>query len=130
MKKILSFSLALIALSFIAYASETPFVPSEDSYKILALQNKFVQQYSVSKDGYCKGIRLAGKVKVVKSFPDLKVQVVNHFPELRVEKVTSFPDKIGQWQFVDHFPDFTIQFVDHFPDLTIQYVSSFPGVNK
>ena len=130
MKKTLAFSFALLSLSLTVYANEPVFAPLEDSCKVLAPQNKFVQQYSVSKDGYCKGIRLAGKVKVVKSFPDLKVQVVNHFPDLRVERVKSFPEKIGQWQFVDNFPDFTIQFVDHFPDLTIQYVSSFPGVNK
>ena len=47
---------------------------------------------------------------------------------VKVQKVSSFPDKIGQWQFVDSFPDFTIQFVDSFPDIKIQYVDSFPGV--
>ena len=72
---------------------------------------------AVTKDGYYNGIRLCGKVKVVNSFPDIKVK-----------KVSSFPDKIGEWQFVDSFPDFTIQFVDSFPDIKIQYVNSFPGV--
>ena len=72
---------------------------------------------AVTKDGYYNGIKLCGKVQVVKSFPDLKVK-----------RVTSFPDKIGEWQFVDAFPDFTIQFVDAFPDIKIQYVNSFPGV--
>ena len=83
---------------------------------------------AVTKDGYYKGIKLCGKVKVVKSFADIKVQVVKSFPDLKVQKVSSFPDKIGQWQFVDAFPDFTIQFVDSFPDIKIQYVDSFPGV--
>ena len=63
---------------------------------------------AVTKDGYYNGIKLCGKVKV--------------------KRVTSFPDKIGEWQFVDAFPDFTIQFVDAFPDIKIQYVNSFPGV--
>ena len=83
---------------------------------------------TVTKDGYYNGIKLCGKVKVVKSFADIKVQVVKSFPDLKVQKVSSFPDKIGQWQFVDSFPDFTIQFVDSFPDIKIQYVDSFPGV--
>lgn len=75
-----------------------------------------------------RGLKLCGKVKVVKSFADIKVQVVKSFPDLKVQKVSSFPDKIGQWQFVDAFPDFTIRFVDSFPDIKIQYVDSFPGV--
>ena len=83
---------------------------------------------AVTNDGYYKGIKLCGKVKVVKNFADIKVQVVKSFPDLKVQKVSSFPDKIGQWQFVDSFPDFTIQYVDSFPDIKIQYVDSFPGV--
>ena len=83
---------------------------------------------AVTKDGYYNGIKLCGKVKVVKSFADIKVQVVKSFPDLKVKKVSSFPDKIGEWQFVDYFPDFTIQFVDAFPNIKIQYVNSFPGV--
>ena len=60
----------------------------------------------INSDGYYKGIRLAGKVKVVEAFPD----------------------NIGQWQFVEAFPDFTIQFVNAFPDIKIQYVNAFPGL--
>ena len=83
---------------------------------------------AVSKDGYFKGIRLAGKVKVVKSFPNIKVQIVKSFPDLKVKRVNNFPNKIGEWQFVDSFPDFTIQYVDSFPDIKIQFVDNFPGV--
>ena len=82
----------------------------------------------INSDGYYKGIKLCGKVKVVDSFPDIKVQIVNSFPDLKVQVVESFPDQIGKWQFVDSFPDFTIQFVNSFPDIKIQYVNSFPGV--
>ena len=75
-----------------------------------------------------KGIPLYGKVKIVKSFPDIKVKVVKSFPDLKVKRVSSFPNQCGQWQFVDAFPDFKVQFVDAFPDITIQYVDTFPGV--
>ena len=74
-----------------------------------------------------KGKVLKGKVKVVKSFPDIKVQKVKSFPDLKVQKVKAFPDKCGQWQFVDSFPDFTIQYVDSFPDIKVMMVDSFPG---
>ena len=83
---------------------------------------------AVTPDGYFNGIRLAGKVRVVQSFPDIRVQVVSAFPDLRVQTVNYFPDNIGQWQFVDYGEDFTIQFVDSFPDIRIQVVDSFPGV--
>ncbi|WP_303670284.1 hypothetical protein [Selenomonas ruminantium] len=45
----------------------------------------------VNKDGYYKGVKLCGKVKVVEHFADIKVQVVNSFPDLRVKVVDSFP---------------------------------------
>lgn len=82
----------------------------------------------INSDGYYKGIRLAGRVKVVEHFGDIKVKVVNHFPDLRVKVVSSFPDDVGEWQFVDYGEDFTVQFVDNFPDIKIQYVEHFPGV--
>lgn len=82
----------------------------------------------INSDGYYKGIKLCGKVKVVEAFADIKVQVVNSFPDLKVQIVESFPDQIGKWKFVDSFPDFTIQFVNSFPDIKIQYVNSFPGL--
>ena len=85
---------------------------------------------AVNSAGYFKGIRLAGKVKIVTSFGDIKVQVVNSFPDLRVKVVEHFPNKVGEWQFVESFPDFTIQYVDSFPDIKIQFVEHFPGVGK
>ena len=71
----------------------------------------------INRDGYFKNIRLAGWVRVVDSFPDIKVKAVS-----------SFPDDIGEWQFVDYGEDFTVQFVDSFPDIRIEFVDSFPGV--
>ena len=71
----------------------------------------------INQDGYFKNIRMAGRVKVVEHFGDVKVKVVS-----------SFPDGIGEWQFVDYGEDFTIEYVDSFPDIRIQFVDSFPGV--
>ena len=113
---------ASILFSASAFASENVLAPSPDR------QQQLIPYGAVSKDGYFKGIRLAGKVKVVKNFANIKVQVVKNFPDLKVKKVSNFPNKIGEWQFVDNFPDFTIQFVDNFPDIKIQFVDNFPGV--
>ncbi len=83
---------------------------------------------SINKDGYFKGIRLAGKVKVVEYGADIKVQVVSGFPDLKVKVVENFPDRIGEWKFVEYGEDFTVQFVNSFADIRIKYVNSFPGV--
>lgn len=84
---------------------------------------------AVSNDGYYKGIRLCGRVKVVSNFADIKVKIVDSFPDLKVKIVNSFPDDVGEWQFVEYGEDFTVQFVDSFPDIKIKYVDAFPGVN-
>lgn len=83
---------------------------------------------AVSNDGYYNGIKLCGKVKVVTHNADIKVKVVDSFPDLKVKRVNSFPDHIGEWQFVESFPDFTIQYVESFPDIKIKFVNAFPGV--
>ena len=79
-----------------------------------------------TKAGVCQ---LHGKVKVVSAFPKYKVKQVTAFPDIKVQKVTAFPDSAGKWQFVDAFPDFTIQYVDAFPDFTVEWVNAFPGCN-
>ncbi|MEE3380255.1 MAG: hypothetical protein VZQ81_00855 [Succiniclasticum sp.] len=94
----------------------------------LLTPNRQTLSSAVSAAGYYKGIRLAGKVRVVEHFPDIKVKVVNNFPDLRVKVVNNFPDEIGEWQFVEHFEDFSIQYVDSFEDIRVQFVTSFPGV--
>ena len=83
---------------------------------------------AINADGYYKGIKLCGKVKVVEHFADIKVKVVESFADLRVKVVNAFPDAIGKWQFVEHGENFTVQFVESFPDIKIKYVDSFPGV--
>ena len=82
----------------------------------------------ISVDGYFKGIKLCGKVRVVNAFADIKVQVVDAFPDLKVKRVSSFPGKIGEWEFVRSGENFTIQFVDAFPDIKIKFVDAFPGL--
>jgi len=77
-----------------------------------------------TKAGVCS---LHGKVQIVKAFAKYKVKIVDAFPDIKVQKVNAFPDGPGKWQFVDSFPDFTIQIVDAFPDFTVQYVDAFPG---
>jgi hypothetical protein len=90
----------------------------------LSLGSRADESTPVTKSPTCS---LHGKVKVVSSFAKYKIKIVNSFPDIKVQKVTSFPDGPGKWQFVDSFPDFTVQIVDSFPDFTVQYVSSFPG---
>jgi hypothetical protein len=83
---------------------------------------------NVSDDCTFNGIKLAGKVKIVESFPDVRVKAVSSFPDLKVKQVSSFADQCGEWQFVDSFADFEIQYVDSFPDVEIAWVDSFPGM--
>lgn len=73
----------------------------------------------ISPEGVFKGVPLKGRVKVVTSFPTFRVKVVSHFFDLRVKKVTSSALRVGEWQFVTSFEDFSIQ-----------YVTSFPGVSS
>ncbi|MBQ9697254.1 MAG: hypothetical protein IJV46_01780 [Acidaminococcaceae bacterium] len=121
-------TICLAALVMSVLASSSVFASDNVLAPSLTVPQKLLPYGAVSRDGYFKGIRLAGKVKVVKNFANIKVQVVKNFPDLKVKKVSNFPDKIGEWQFVESFPDFTIQFVDNFPDIKIQYVDNFPGV--
>lgn len=92
----------------------TPFVASASSV--------------ISSDGYFKGIKLCGKVKIVKNFADIKVKVVENFPDIKVKIVNAFPNHIGEWQFVEYGEDFTVEFVENFPDIKIKYVENFPGL--
>jgi hypothetical protein len=84
----------------------------------------------ITPDGYCKGIRLCGKVKVVASHADFLVKVVDYAPHLDVKVVRQWPDKIGEWQFVERYSeaDFTIRFVDYGADFYIRFTDCCPGV--
>ncbi|MBQ8920501.1 MAG: hypothetical protein IJ056_10435 [Acidaminococcaceae bacterium] len=121
-------TICLAALVMSVLASSSVFASDNVLAPSLTVPQKLLPYGAVSRDGYFKGIRLAGKVKVVSNFADIKVQVVNSFPDLKVKRVDNFPDKIGEWKFVDNFPDFTIQYVNSFPDIKIQFDNNFPGV--
>jgi hypothetical protein len=83
-------------------------------------------------DCTCNGIPLKGSVKVVTSgVPDFEVKIVEGFADLDVQKVGPYPAiSCGQWEFVEHCPDFTIQYVEHCPDFTIRFVKSYPGARR
>ena len=49
----------------------------------------------INGDGYFKNIRLAGKVRVVDSFPDIRVQVVDSIPCYKIVLLT--PIRVGKW---------------------------------
>ncbi|MEK9786161.1 MAG: hypothetical protein VW546_09150 [Gammaproteobacteria bacterium] len=83
---------------------------------------------SIDSDCTLNGKKLYGKVQVVTSFADFKVEEVQSFPDLKVEKKSSFADDCGEWEFVDSFPDFTIEYVTSFADFKIEFVNSFPGL--
>ena len=86
----------------------------------------------LSDNGYWlpTGKPLKGKVKIVEHNADIKIKAVNNFPDIKVKSVSNFPNNIGEWQFVDNFPDFTVQYVENFEDLKVQFVDNFPGVVK
>ncbi len=82
----------------------------------------------ITSDCSLRGKKLHGRVKIVTAFPDFKVKKVEAFEDLKVKRVNAFPNSCGKWEFVDAFPDFTIQYVDAFPDFTIRFVTAFPGL--
>ncbi len=95
---------------------------------VFALSN--TSSNPISKEGYYKGIRLAGRVQFVKNGEDFRVKIVDHFPHLKVRYVKSAftNNKIGEWQKVKYHPDFKVKIVEQFPDFRIRIVNAFPGV--
>ena len=47
---------------------------------LLAMTIPAMAASAINQDGYYKGIKLCGKVKVVEHFADIKVKYVNSFP--------------------------------------------------
>lgn len=83
----------------------------------------------ISADGYYKGIKLCGKVRIVDRGEDFKVKVVTSSPDLKVKVVRSFADDVGEWRFVERGEDFKVRMVSVGGDFSIKFVDSFPGVN-
>ncbi|MBI2608399.1 MAG: hypothetical protein HYW47_02235 [Deltaproteobacteria bacterium] len=82
------------------------------------------------KDCKVKGIPLQGKVRFVRNFGDIKIRVVDTFSDLKVKVRENFTNSCGEWQIVDHFPDFTVEIVDTLPDIEVKFVEYFPGVEE
>ena len=117
---------SMISVQSLSQRSDTSSMSTLTTQERFMIALKACQETHAANPGKCG---LFGKIKIVKSFPDVKVQVVDSFPDLKVQVVTSFPDKPGKWQFVDSFPDYKVQYVDSFPDVKIKFVKSFPGCN-
>lgn len=84
----------------------------------------------ISKDGYFRGKRLCGRVKIVDSLADFKVKVVGSLADLHVRVVDGIANDPGEWRFVESGQDFSVRFVESGEDFTIRYVESLPGVNR
>ena len=85
--------------------------------------------HPVTKDCKCRGKAMKGKVRVVESNADFKVKVVESNPDIKIKTVNTYPDECGEWQFVNAYPDFTIEYVNAYPDFTIKFVNCYPGVD-
>ena len=64
----------------------------------------------MDRNGYFKGIKLCGKVKVVSSFPDIKVKVVDSFPDLKVNqsRSTTLPIHSYTWNDVKRLSPYPV----------------------
>lgn len=100
------------------------------SLSILLMSMRSSGHECITKDGYCKGKLLAGRVKVVEYNADFKVKVVDSYPDLLVKVKEYYAKSPGEWTFVENNSDFTIQFVDSYPDFTIKYTDSYPKVER
>ena len=82
----------------------------------------------ITKDGYFRGKRLCGRVKVVERGADFDVRIVKGIADFNVKVVTAFADEPGEWRFGENGADFTVRFVERGGDLKIRVVTAFPGV--
>lgn len=92
----------------------------------------YAPENPITANGLCKGIRLAGRVRIVSSHEDFRVKVVSSHEDLRVRRVehtgSSSSFDVGEWRFVNSHEDFSIRLVDSHEDFTIRYVDSHSGV--
>ena len=118
MKKLLSFLFVLFVLGSV-YAAEP------DSLLLVSTP----ASEPINKDNCtCKGIPLYGRVKVITSSADFDVKIIEHSADLDVKVVEYTAGRCGEWQFVEHAPDFTIRLVEHAPDFEIRMVEHAPGI--
>ena len=86
----------------------------------------------ITKDGYCKGKRLAGRFRVVTNNEDFCVRVVTNNEDMVVyiDDFATNKSKIGHWREVTNNEDFTIRFVTNNEDFTIRYDAFNVGVQR
>lgn len=83
---------------------------------------------SISASCTLNGVKLYGKVRIVKMGEDFKVEVVRHNEDLKVEAGSENPNSCGRWQFVNIGEDFKIRYVDHNGDFKIRNVDHGAGI--
>ena len=118
-------ALLFIFLSFFAWMGQPdPVEPAPVKTDSAAVRSEPIDKDNCT----CKGIPLHGRVQVRNSQADFRVEIVDIAPDLYVQIVDFPPYSCGQWVFVDHAPDFTVEFVEHAPDFKIEYRNFVPGI--
>ncbi len=124
--KIIIVIIATLLLSFLIDSRSSGSASAEDLKKIAAIMGTQVQA-SPEKKTSKKSNTSSSKPSCRKKGFNLygNVQFVDSFPDLTIEYVSSFPDI--NVQFVSSFPSNCGQWkeVDSFPDFKVQVVSSF-----
>lgn len=82
---------------------------------------------SIKAERITKASNCFGRIQVVDSNADFKVRITKSSADLRVLQ-TPVAEKIGEWNFVDVSPDYTVRFVSANEDFSITFSSS-PGLN-
>lgn len=86
----------------------------------------------ITKDGYFRGVKLAGKVRVVEAGADFKVRIVNGGEDLRVcvDSRASHNSNPGRWRFVSQGEDFKVRFVMGGEDFKVKFDEHTAGVKN
>lgn len=86
----------------------------------------------ITKDGYFRGIKLAGRVQIVTAGEDFRVRLVTVGEDLKVRIVdtASKSDGAGRWRIVQDCGDFKVKFVDVGEDFRIRFDDISCGVSR
>lgn len=86
----------------------------------------------ISPDGFFRGVKLAGKVRVVEAGADFKVRIVDGGEDLRVcvDSRASHNSNPGRWRFVSQGEDFKVRFVMGGEDFKVKFDERTAGVRN
>lgn len=86
----------------------------------------------ITKDGYFRGVKLAGCARIVGTGEDFKVRIVTSAEDLRVrvDDTATRSSKPGHWRFVGAGGDFKVRFVNSGEDFSIRFDQTFAGVRN